>query len=102
MAGRQPQGLRQANGLHEELDPFPRQLAGPVQMAEEGQVLVLGQFGEVPGRKIRLPGLLMESHPQEGEKDQGQEADRTALPPEQGQGEPESGPARQQPGFRQV
>ena len=71
-------------------------------MAEEGQVLVLGQFGEVPGRKIRLPGLLMESHPQEGEKDQGQKADRTALPPEQGQGDPESGPARQQPGFRQV
>ncbi len=71
-------------------------------MAEEGQVLVLGQFGEVAGRKIRLPGLLVESHPQEPEQDQGQKAGRTPLPPEKGQGDPESDPGRQQPGLRQV
>ena len=76
-------------GLHEELDPFPRQLAGPVQMAENGQTLVLRQFSEVCGRKIRLPGLLVEGHPQEPEQDQGQKPGRTPLPPEKGQGGPE-------------
>ena len=71
-------------------------------MAEDGQVLVLGQLGEVPGRKIRLPGLLGESHPQKREKNQGQKPGRTPLPPEKGQGGPESEPPRQQPGLRQV
>ena len=71
-------------------------------MAEEGQILVLGQFGEVSGRKIRLPGLLVEGHPQEPEQDQGQKPGRTPLPPEEGQGGPESDRDRQQPGLRQV
>ena len=71
-------------------------------MAEDSQVLVLGQVGEVTGRKIRLPGLLAESHPQKREKNQGQKPGRTPLPPEKSQGGPESEPPRQQPGLRQV
>ena len=71
-------------------------------MAEEGQTLVLGQFGKVSGRKIRLPGLLMEGHPQEPEQDQGQKPGRTPPPPEEGQGGPERHRGRQQPGFRQA
>ena len=71
-------------------------------MTEDGQVLVLRQFGEVPGRKIRLPGLLGKSYPQQREKNQGQKPGRTPLPPEQGQGGPESECPRQQPGLRQV
>ena len=54
------------------------------------------------GRKARLPGLLVEGHSQEPEQDQGQETGRTPLPPEEGQGGPESECARQQPGLRQA
>ena len=71
-------------------------------MPEEGQTLVLGQFGEVCGRKIRLPGLLVEGHPQEPEQDQGQKPGRTPLPPEEGQSGPKSDRGHQQPGLRQA
>ena len=72
-------GARARLGRHEQLDPFLTQLAGAVQMSQKGQVLVLGQVDEMLGRKIRLPGLLVKGHPQEPEKDQGQEADRAPL-----------------------
>ncbi|MDO9532905.1 MAG: hypothetical protein Q7O12_12350 [Deltaproteobacteria bacterium] len=71
-------------------------------MPQEGQTLVLVQFGEVCGRKIRLPGLLVEGHSQEPEQDQGQKPGRTPPPPEEGQGGPEGEGARQEPGLRQV
>jgi hypothetical protein len=60
-----PPGL----GFHEKLNLTHPQLAGPVKMAPESQILVFGQVDQVGGGEIRLPGLLVKSRSQQPEKD---------------------------------
>ena len=76
----------------EQLDPVLTQLGGAVQASQQGDFLVLGEVDQMMGRQDRVEGLLVKGHPQEPEKDEGQEADRPPGEPEGREGDPKAKP----------